>query len=115
MNGGLVASLTAHLPLLVGSNQPRKRVDVVGMRKKVKMGETRVEIQALRAEQGNILQRITGGQSTTTGLSGKMSGIPLRIQTKMPDRCTEGRLEKGIRPPPVETELLEAPAVPKAG
>ena len=39
---------------------------------------------------------------------------PLRIQTKMPDRCTKGRMEEGIRPPPVETKILGAPAVPKA-
>ena len=42
MGGGLEASLTGQCPLWVGSNQPRKRVDVVGMRKKVEMVETNV-------------------------------------------------------------------------
>ena len=40
--GGLVSSLTGQRPLWVGSNQPRKRVDVVGMHKKVERGETKV-------------------------------------------------------------------------
>ena len=40
VGGGLVSSLTGQRPLWVGSNQPRKRVDVLGMRKKVEMGET---------------------------------------------------------------------------
>ena len=35
-----MSSLTGQRPPCVGSNQPRKRVDVVGMRKKVEMGET---------------------------------------------------------------------------
>ena len=43
---GLVSSLTGQRPLWVESNQPRKTVDVVGMHKKVEMGETRVQIQA---------------------------------------------------------------------
>ena len=43
-----------------------------------------------------------------------MSVIPSRIQTEMPDRCTEGRLEREIRPPPVGPEILGAKAVPKA-
>ena len=39
--GGVgVSSLTGQRPQWVGSNQPRKRVDVVEMRKKVEMGET---------------------------------------------------------------------------
>ena len=44
---------------------------------------------------------------------GKASLIPIRTQSEMPDRCTEGRLEKGIRPPPVEPKILGAQAVPK--
>ena len=32
----------------------------------------------------------------------------------MPDRCTEGRLEREIQPPPVETKILAAQAVRKA-
>ena len=39
MGGALVASFTGQRPLWVGSNPPRKRVDVVGMRKKVEMGK----------------------------------------------------------------------------
>ena len=42
MGGGLVASPTGKRPLWVGTNRPRKRVDVVGMRKILEMGETRV-------------------------------------------------------------------------
>ena len=42
MGGQLVASLTGLRPLWLGSNQPRKAVDVVGLHKKVEMGETRV-------------------------------------------------------------------------
>ena len=49
-----------------------------------------------------------------TRLLKKMSVIPLRIQTEMPDRCMEGRLQKEIRPPPAEPEILGAQAVPKA-
>ena len=37
MGGRLLADLTGVCPLWVGSNQPRKIVDVVGMRKKVEM------------------------------------------------------------------------------
>ena len=39
-----MSSLTSQRPLWVGNNQPRKRVDVVGMRKKVEMGETKAKI-----------------------------------------------------------------------
>ena len=67
-----------------------------------------------RTEQSHILRRITGGQPTITRLLGKLSIISLRIPTKMPDRCTEGRLEKGIRPDPAEPKFLGAQAVPKA-
>ena len=49
---------------------------------------------ALRTERSQILRRITGGQPTITRLVGKMSVIPLTIQTGMPDRCMEGRLAK---------------------
>ena len=42
VGGGLVASLTGHPPRWVGSNQHNKRVDVLGMRKKVELGATRV-------------------------------------------------------------------------
>ena len=69
---------------------------------------------ALRTERSHILRRITGGRPTITRLLGKMSVIPLRIQTEMPDRCMEGRLKKAIRPPPVEPKILGAQAVPKA-
>ena len=34
-----MASLTGERPQWAGSNQPRERMDVVGMRKKVEMGE----------------------------------------------------------------------------
>ena len=37
-----------------------------------------------------------------------------RIQTGMTDRCMVERGEKGIRPPPVETKILEVLAGPKA-
>ena len=40
--GGFVSSLTFQRPLWMGSNQPRKRVDLAGMHKKVEMGETKV-------------------------------------------------------------------------
>ena len=69
---------------------------------------------ALRTERTHILRRITGGQPTITRLLGKMSIIPLRIQTEMPDRCMEGRLEREMQPPPVETKILGAQAGPKA-
>ena len=69
---------------------------------------------ALRTERSNILRRITCCQPTITRLLGKMSVIPLRIQTKMPDRCMEERLERERRPPLVEKESLRAQAVPKA-
>ena len=61
-----------------------------------------------------VLRRITGGQPTITRLLGKMSVILLRIQTEIPDRCMEGRLEREIQPPPVEPKTLGAQAVPKA-
>ena len=38
----LISSLAALRPLLMGTLQPRKRVDVVGMNKKLEIGETRV-------------------------------------------------------------------------
>ena len=44
----------------------------------------------------------------------KMSVIPLRIQTKMPDRCMEGRLQKALKPPPLETKIPGAQAAPMA-
>ena len=69
---------------------------------------------ALRTERSHILRGITGGQPTITRIFGKMSVIPLRTQTEMPDRCTEGRLEREIRPPLVEPKILGAQAVPKA-
>ena len=40
--------------------------------------------------------------------------VILRIQTGMTDRCMVERGEKVIRPPPVETKILEALAGPKA-
>ena len=43
-----------------------------------------------------------------------MSVIPLRSLTEMPDRCMEGRLARGIQPPPVQPKILGAHAVPKA-
>ena len=43
---------------------------------------------------------------------GKTSLIPLRIQIDMPNRCMEGRLEKGIRPHPVEPKNPGSLAVP---
>ena len=57
---------------------------------------------------------ITGGQPTITRLLGKMSVIPLGIQTEMRDGCPEGRLEKGIRLPSVEPKILGAQADFKA-
>ena len=60
----------------------------------------------LRTEQSHILRRITGGQPRITRLLGIMSEVCLRIQTEMPDRCTEGTPQKGIRPPPVEPKIL---------
>ena len=68
----------------------------------------------LQTEQSLILQRIAGGQPSITRFLGKISVIRLRNQTKMCDRCMEGRLQKGIRPPPVEPQILKAQAVPKA-
>ena len=38
--GGGVSSLTGKRPSWAGSKRPRKRVDLVGIRKKVEMGET---------------------------------------------------------------------------
>ena len=65
---------------------------------------------ALRTERSHIVRRITRGQPTITRLLGKMSVIPLRIQTGMPDRCMEGRLAREIQPPPVEPEIPGGPS-----
>ena len=69
---------------------------------------------ALRTERSHTLRRMTGGQPTITRLLGKMSVVPLRIQTEMPNRCMEGRLAREIQPPLVEPKILKAQAVPKA-
>ena len=69
---------------------------------------------ALRTESSHILRRITAGQPTITRLLGKVSVIPLRNQTEIPDRCMGGRLEREIHPHLVESNILRAQAVPKA-
>ena len=69
------------------------------------MGAASASCSGVRTERSHILRRITGGQPTITRFLGKMSVIPSRIQTQMPDRCMEGRLEKGTRPPPEEPKI----------
>ena len=64
---GLVSSLTGQRPPWVGSNQPRKRVDVVGMRKKVEMGETGCKSKLGGGDQNQtcfITRAVTGSPHT---------------------------------------------------
>ena len=72
MGGGLLASLTVQRPLWVGSNQPRKRVDVVGMRKKVEMGETSVTL----GRKSKLMGDGEGGQNQTCFITRAVMGSP---------------------------------------
>ena len=76
---GLVSSLTGVRPLWVGSNEPRKRVDVVGMHKKAEMGETKVEIQAGKG----------GGSKSNLLHHPCCHGVP--AHTNIPHRCLGNR------------------------
>ena len=74
-----MSSLTGQRPPWVGSNQPRKRVDVLGMRKKVEMGETRCKFKL-------------GG-----GVKIKLASSPVPSRgprtRHVPPRCPENRPE----------------------
>ena len=64
----------------------------------------------LRTKRSRILPTITGDQATITRFLGKMSVIPLRVQTEVPGGCMERRLQKEIRPPPGGTKNPGGPS-----
>ena len=67
MGGGGVSSLTGKRPSWAGCKRPRKRVDVVGIRKKVEMGET--GCKSKHAGGG-------GGQNQTCFITRAVTGSP---------------------------------------